>query len=494
MLEYIVVNYSATGIRRETRGGREIIIAPVSMIVEGVLTGSEGSLFYPADEIKKNPSAWNGMPVTANHPYIGNKPVSARSPDIEDSHRIGTVFNTTFNGKLVAEAHIDVENARSKDARILDALENGEPIELSTGLVVDTELSSGVFNGKSYDAIARNYRPDHLAILYGQKGACSIRDGCGVLVNEEASTLYVIHVLNSDGEVEEVVEETELVANKSLDDIRRELVLQLQADRFSNGFLEEVFLSGFIYSQDGKLWRLGYKVKGEILTISDAPPEQVQVFKRYVPVNPVHNNKESEMDRDKLINDLIANCDCWDEGDRPVLNKLSDAKLQATHDYSVKVRNNEAVANAARKGFEDGDTKFTFNEESGEFVKTEETPPVVNESETKTFEQWMADAPTQVQQVVTNALEWQNAQKEEHIEKILANKANVFSKPQLQAKSLEDLRAISSLASTPVTPAPAGTPNFTGAAAAPTVNQGAPAVEEEALPMPVINWAETNED
>jgi len=499
MLEYIVINYASADIRRETRDGREIIIAPVSMIVEGVLAGSQGTLFYPAAEIKRNHSAWNGMPITAGHPYINDEPVSARSPDIEDSHRIGTVFNATYNGKLRAEAHIDVERTRSKDARILDALENGEPIELSTGLVVDTDVTKGVFNGRSYDAIARNYRPDHLAILFGQRGACSIKDGCGVLVNEETSTVFVIHILNSDGEVEEVVEETELVANKSLDDIRQEIALQLNDDRYGEGaWLSDVFLSGFIYSQDGKLWRLPYKVKGEVLTISDVPPEQVQVFKRYVPVKPVQNRR-SDMDREKLIGDLIANCDCWDESDRPVLNKLSDAKLKTTHDYSVKVRNNEAVANAARKGFKDGDSAFTFNEESGEFVKSDpvaEPAPVVNEDAPKTFTEWMAEAPTQVQQVVTNALEWQNAQKQEHITKIIANKSNVFTKEQLEVMPLENLRAISSIASPSAGPAPVGTPNFTGAAAAPTVNQGtgATAVEEEPLPMPVINWAADESD
>jgi hypothetical protein len=31
--------------------------------------------------------------------------------------------------------------------------------------------------------VARNYRPDHLAVLPDQRGACSLTDGCGVMVN-----------------------------------------------------------------------------------------------------------------------------------------------------------------------------------------------------------------------------------------------------------------------------------------------------------------------
>jgi hypothetical protein len=37
--------------------------------------------------------------------------------------------------------------------------------------------------GRPYNFVARNYRPDHLAILPDQRGACSIEDGCGLNTN-----------------------------------------------------------------------------------------------------------------------------------------------------------------------------------------------------------------------------------------------------------------------------------------------------------------------
>lgn len=66
---------------------------------------------------------------------------------------------------------------------MLDALEAGRPMELSTGLFTQNEPApaGATFNGRPYDYVARNYRPDHLAVLPDQIGACSLADGCGVL-------------------------------------------------------------------------------------------------------------------------------------------------------------------------------------------------------------------------------------------------------------------------------------------------------------------------
>jgi hypothetical protein len=48
-------------------------------------------------------------------------------------------------------------------------------------VAIDTQVGDNpVFNGVKYEGIARNLRPDHLAILPDDKGACSLEDGCGV--------------------------------------------------------------------------------------------------------------------------------------------------------------------------------------------------------------------------------------------------------------------------------------------------------------------------
>lgn len=178
LLGSVVINLS--GVRREHLQGRDYIVAPVSLIVPGVLPGSRGPLLYPTDEVVRNIGAWHGTPLTAGHPYVNGRPVSASQPGVK---HIGTVRDPRFtNGRLTAEGWFDVERTRLADNRLLQSLERGERIEVSTGLFTDNEPApvGATHRGRSYDFIARNYRPDHLAVLIDQQGACSLRDGCGV--------------------------------------------------------------------------------------------------------------------------------------------------------------------------------------------------------------------------------------------------------------------------------------------------------------------------
>jgi hypothetical protein len=174
-------------VRRERLHDREYLVAPLTMIVPGVLAGSKGPLLYPEEEVRKNPNAWNGMPIVVNHPMKDGMPVEARSPSVLEKYQIGTVFNTRYNGKLVAEGWFDVDRTRKTNVGIYEHLVNNKPIELSTGLFTDNEASEGEWNGRRYTYVARNYRPDHLAILLGSRGACSLKDGCGVLINKLVS-------------------------------------------------------------------------------------------------------------------------------------------------------------------------------------------------------------------------------------------------------------------------------------------------------------------
>lgn len=172
-------------VRRATLKGKQYLVAPLSMIVPGVLPGSRGPLYYPPEEIANNFDAWNGMPIVVYHPTKDGRPISARDPEVLEKQGIGMVLKAKVNNKLTAEGWFDIEAMTKVDARVLQSLMRGEAIELSTGLYTDNEVAQNGahYNGKSYTHIARNYRPDHLAILPDQKGACSISDGCGVLIN-----------------------------------------------------------------------------------------------------------------------------------------------------------------------------------------------------------------------------------------------------------------------------------------------------------------------
>jgi hypothetical protein len=183
-VEQVTANLSGK-VRRETLDGRAYLVAPLSMIVPGVLAGSNGPLYYPADEVAKRPDVWNGMPITLRHPVVGGRQVSARRPDVLEAQGLGTVFDARHDGRLVAEGWFDEAKTRRLAPGVLASLESGRPIELSTGLYPEYEKAApgSTHNGREYTHVARNWLADHLAVLPDQVGACSIKDGCGVLVN-----------------------------------------------------------------------------------------------------------------------------------------------------------------------------------------------------------------------------------------------------------------------------------------------------------------------
>jgi hypothetical protein len=191
-MEKILCNTLAKPARRVTKGGREYLVAPLSLIVPGVLNGSKGPLLYPHQQINRNPGDWDGIPLTAYHPVSndGNQ-VSAKTPGILEKQGIGYVSNPRANGRLTAEGWFDVEKTQNADKRfgtgIYANLVKGIPIELSTGLFTENVPApiGATFKGRPYSAVAENYGPDHVAVLYDQVGACSLNDGCGVLINKQ---------------------------------------------------------------------------------------------------------------------------------------------------------------------------------------------------------------------------------------------------------------------------------------------------------------------
>src|SRR6185295_6252140 len=143
-MQRMVFNLAAR-IRRETHEGRSYLVAPVVLLTEGVHEGSGGPLLYSADKLKANPAVWNHMPLVVYHPEANGEPVSARSPGVLDSRKVGLVFNASYDTKLRAEAW---------------------------------------FGELKYQGEVNDIIPDHLAVLPDKKGACSLDRGCGLLQNE----------------------------------------------------------------------------------------------------------------------------------------------------------------------------------------------------------------------------------------------------------------------------------------------------------------------
>lgn len=182
LTQNILINNYIT--KTQIYDGKECFVVPVTMMVEGVHNGSKGPLLHLAEELGDKSLIWNGIPVTIGHPLENNNYVSANSPNIHEKAVVGRIFNSFMDDKkLKAEAWIEKEKINQIYPDGINKLNQGVPIEVSLGVFTDDELISGKWNNETYIAIAHNYKPDHLALLFEEKGACSWKDGCGIRIN-----------------------------------------------------------------------------------------------------------------------------------------------------------------------------------------------------------------------------------------------------------------------------------------------------------------------
>ena len=381
-METLTFNLSGK-VRTERKGGREFLVAPVTMAVPGILSGNRGPILYPAEALGADPSSWNGLPLLANHSTdeAGN-PVRGNTSEVFAEQGLGLLLNTRFGTGLTSEAWFDVEATDRVDKRILFNVRAGKPIEVSTGLIPELlPNSSGVTaNGEAYNAtVSNNLRPDHLAILVDKIGACSISDGCGVLnaktlletLREILGFVKEPQVSNNDGNTkgdEETTMADKKVDKKLVDNLIENCSCWSEEDReVLNGFSEE------------KLKKLG---------------------------DVIEQNKQQE---------LVANA---------ALEGFEDQRGDM-HAYNADSGKWEHVA------------------KKEEPVKKEEEPVANKKEEPKTADEWLAAAPPEIKSAVANAMDIESREKTAIVERLTVNvaddKKEAVSK-RLFTKSLEDLR------------------------------------------------------
>jgi len=493
-LSHYTCNLSISGvkIRKETLAGRTYTVVPVVMMKEGVLNGSRGPLFYPGEELEKNPETWNHKPVLVCHPPDDS---SACTPEILNAQQIGLLMNTRFDKKkrVVSEAYIDEELCKKVDNRVWTAIEKKQVLEQSTGLFTDNELTEGEFDGTEYSAIARNYRPDHLAVLPDQKGALSVERGGGFIRNElkalfpeldqddaELLRSTVINVLKSEkhpGKTGLLIKM--LTANEaSHEEVRMQISTALQAKYpppqgdsagYSYPYVEAVYDGTCVFCLGGKLYSLGYTQSNAGVVKLDSTPREVVRVSEYrtksgavVNADPsqLKTNKEKTMDKKTMVSELISNHGYSEE---------SRKTLMALDDKTVEVVYNNATAAAAAKAAPDDsdDGEVTDNDDPKAAKKAadakkadadkkkkktpakntdegEEAAPTEN-SET-TVEEYIEKAPAGVREMLKDGLMARNAERNALIKKITANKRNSFDKEELAAMQLNSLRKLASLA------------------------------------------------
>lgn len=138
--------------------------------------------YVPEYSIRESAPEWDGVPATLNHVRdASGTPIEAnRKPNLH----IGTVEGAYAEGDTGYVRRLRIEKDRltelGPEAReIRTALENGEPIEVSSQYA-RTDLPPGEYDGEYRANAAEIAQPDSLAILPNKTGKCSIEDGCGI--------------------------------------------------------------------------------------------------------------------------------------------------------------------------------------------------------------------------------------------------------------------------------------------------------------------------
>lgn len=505
------------GLRYETLNGRKYAVASVVMIQEGVHCGSGGCLFYPAKQLSRNVKAWDGKPVTVYHPTLNGQPISAAA-DTAKKQIIGFVKNTTWdkkNKKLRGEVWVDIVKANKRDPRIMKAIKNDKPMEVSTGLYGAVDGKSGVWNTESYDATTSDYEPDHLALLPDVAGACSVQDGCGLFQNrrwedpkkkqltdylasltigtqEEANAvadlidngthiparIHVGRVILAKGlELPGNWNKKPLATNElSYSNINSNLGKALDkhypySKTSGYAWVADVYQTFVVYGYQGRLWQVNYKVdEQDNVTLEGTPVEVKRVTEyRTVAGNDFVGNatmstseKDSQMTKMQKVAALTSNADSgWDESDEVELMKIDDKILD------------KMIANLGDPDEEDDD-------EEEELV--DDKPPKVNSgkscgctdgkkcgdkkkgmkanAETKPEEPakptdvpgYLETLPPEVRKVVQLGLNSYANRQESLVTKIMTNKKNKFSKERLMNMEQADLEAMAALIEEPAAP------------------------------------------
>lgn len=349
------ISASEYEIKHDTLQGREQIIVPVVMMVEGVHCGSAGAVYHSIGELSKFADAWNGIPVSVQHPKDAGQFVSANSPEVIEKQVVGKIFHTHAEGeKLKAECWLDVEILKEVSPETYGYISNKRPLDVSIGVFTEDEQKEGEWRGEHYTSIAHNYRPDHLALLPGGTGACSWEDGAGIRAN--------------CAEIYQRIAQKFTVCSEGFFNIAEQLrtLLSGKGRKNTDYYLREVFEdNSFIYEEvsyntDGsfagpsQLYRGTYSVDSNgAVSVDTFGIERVIQKISYVKCNVKEEltmeNNEKKMTKDEeemkkkeaagkksgggckaneLITEIITNSACFSEVDREELLTYGESMLE----------------------------------------------------------------------------------------------------------------------------------------------------------------------
>ncbi|MCK5603060.1 DUF2213 domain-containing protein [Candidatus Pacearchaeota archaeon] len=425
----------ASFVREDTLDGKEYYVIPSIAITEGV----HNNILYPSEELAKSPEAWNGIPVTNGHPNIEGTSCSANKPEIVTNFQIGTWYNCEYVApKLKGEIWLDKVKCNELNDEIIANLLQNTPTDVSTGLYTDDDIVEGEFGGIKYNYIAKNYRPDHLAILPNDIGACSWEDGAGMARTNKATKKKDEIKSSKEIKTNFLLKVNELSHNKIYSALNN-----LIREPFSNDkiytWISDIYDKYCIYEIDEsgegiKFYKQSYSIDAsDVVSLTGDPIEVIKevIYTPKITTNQSH--KEIVMEREERVQKLVVNkLTKWEENDKDFLTGLDDGqfdKIEASVPVEEEVKTNSE---------DDAKGKPEVKKEE---KKVDKKPEV----KVNSVDDFIKSAPAEMQGVLTSSLKNHNDAKAVIVEKLKANKACKFSDEQLNAKSLEELQILDEL-------------------------------------------------
>ena len=478
------IQFSGVTGQRKRVAGVDYAVYPSIILVEGVHHGAIGApTMYPTDVLASSAPMWNNIPVTIHHPQDKEGAyVSAGSPEVLQAWAVGKLLNARHEeGKLKADVMIHIKKANDKHPTLINDLDRGVEMQVSTGLYGEEVMEEGLWNNEAYASRLTAIQPDHLALLPGAEGACSWADGCGIRANKENS----MKVNNTGPQANQTKEEYRPAVNAaSHDEIHKQLrayIDTMDVRRMTDSgpykfhYIQEVFDNYFVYeedSQDGsKYWRQSYSINAEDSIVVADDKTQVQKRVEYVPINP-NVNEENTMAKEKKC--------CGDRVAALIANEATPFTAEDSEMLSALTETQFEKLEAPYKANEKADEK-SIGDGAAAPDKTNATPADTDTPEQK-WEAFMNSAPAEFRAVINAGTRALDAKRTDLIGKIKANAKNTFTDDELKGMPDVVLEKMASMAAPEVKPA-----NYAGQGGGFAANAGAD--EEEAYVPVTINFA-----
>lgn len=461
-LNKLVNNNANYEVREQTFDGRTHIIVPVTMMVEGVHAGSRGAIFHSADELGRYPAVWNGIPIVVYHPQRNGQPISANIPEVLENEKVGTIFNTRLQGeKLKAEAWIDRERLYSVSPDTLNRILNTEPLNVSTGVFADEDGEPGEWNGEQYNSTAYNHRPDHLALLPDEEGACNLEDGCGIRNNQKNTN----NMENKRSEEKEKLFQANLkqmqLNQKGYQEIGEQL--QRKLDTMDTGdrihYLVELYEDTFIYKVDTRNGVEYYKREYEVNEENDSveitgDPVKVRRNIEYMKVTNQNNNSNmtqkkgnQEQGNTQNQNNNTGNC-CeekvqglidnsqtqFTDDDKSWLNNLTNEQLEKLEPAQTSQNNETGDSEQSTQNNSEGS-----GQQAEQLTQEQVAQALQNYSNPEDF---LSLLPKEIADQMRNGLKLHQNHRSNLISTI-TNNSNEFNEDELKNMDTEMLQKIS---------------------------------------------------